>query len=75
MRKKTRNKAAKPVVAVAPVVARKPERRHLLVIVIALLTTIAGAVSLYSIPIAQYPDIVPPHNKDGIYRKEGGGRE
>ena len=29
-------------------------------IVIALLTTIAGAVSLLAIPVSQYPDIVPP---------------
>ncbi|HEX5213560.1 MAG TPA: multidrug efflux RND transporter permease subunit [Pseudolabrys sp.] len=28
--------------------------------VIAIVTTIAGALALYSIPIAQYPDIVPP---------------
>jgi len=34
--------------------------RPRLAIVIAIVTTIAGAVSLYSIPIAQYPDIVPP---------------
>src|SRR3954470_23661010 len=30
-------------------------------IVIAIVTTIAGLVSLLVIPIAQYPDIVPPH--------------
>jgi multidrug efflux pump len=29
-------------------------------IVIAIVTTIAGALALFSIPIAQYPDIVPP---------------
>src|SRR6266851_7217844 len=29
-------------------------------IVIAIVTTIAGLLSLFSIPIAQYPDIVPP---------------
>jgi multidrug efflux pump len=29
-------------------------------IVIAIVTTIAGALALYAIPIAQYPDIVPP---------------
>ena len=29
-------------------------------IVIALITTIAGALSLFVIPVAQYPDIVPP---------------
>ena len=34
--------------------------RPRLAMVIAIVTTIAGAVSLYSIPIAQYPDIVPP---------------
>ena len=28
--------------------------------VIAIVTTIAGALALYSIPVAQYPDIVPP---------------
>ena len=34
--------------------------RPRLAIVIALVTTIAGALALFSIPIAQYPDIVPP---------------
>src|SRR6266704_412616 len=34
--------------------------RPRLAIVIAVVTTIAGVVALYSIPIAQYPDIVPP---------------
>ena len=34
--------------------------RPRLAIVIALVTTIAGALALYVIPIAQYPDIVPP---------------
>src|SRR5882757_11524551 len=34
--------------------------RPRLAIVIAIVTTIAGALALYSIPIAQYPDIVPP---------------
>ncbi len=34
--------------------------RPRLAIVIAVVTTIAGALALYSIPIAQYPDIVPP---------------
>ena len=29
-------------------------------IVIAIVTTIAGLLALYSIPVAQYPDIVPP---------------
>jgi multidrug efflux pump subunit AcrB len=29
-------------------------------IVIAIVTTIAGLLALFSIPIAQYPDIVPP---------------
>jgi hydrophobe/amphiphile efflux-1 (HAE1) family protein len=35
-------------------------RRPRLASVIAIVTTIAGALSLLSIPIAQYPDIVPP---------------
>src|SRR5207342_2834881 len=34
--------------------------RPRLAIVIAIVTAIAGLVSLYSIPLAQYPDIVPP---------------
>src|SRR5215468_1668839 len=34
--------------------------RPRLAIVIAIVTTIAGLVSLFAIPIAQYPDIVPP---------------
>src|ERR1700758_818433 len=34
--------------------------RPRLAIVIAVVTSIAGALALYSIPIAQYPDIVPP---------------
>jgi hydrophobe/amphiphile efflux-1 (HAE1) family protein len=34
--------------------------RPRLAIVIAIVTTIAGALALFSIPIAQYPDIVPP---------------
>src|SRR6476620_6716776 len=34
--------------------------RPRLAIVIAIVTTIAGALALYSIPIAQYSDIVPP---------------
>src|ERR1700675_2046287 len=34
--------------------------RPRLAIVIAVVTTIAGALALYVIPIAQYPDIVPP---------------
>src|SRR5215468_12560508 len=34
--------------------------RPRLAIVIAVVTTIAGALALFSIPIAQYPDIVPP---------------
>ena len=28
--------------------------------VIAIVTTIAGLIALYAIPVAQYPDIVPP---------------
>ncbi len=34
--------------------------RPRLAIVIAIVTTIAGMLALYSIPLAQYPDIVPP---------------
>ena len=34
--------------------------RPRLAIVIAIVTTIAGALALLSIPVAQYPDIVPP---------------
>jgi len=34
--------------------------RPRLAIVIAVVTTIAGLVALYAIPLAQYPDIVPP---------------
>src|ERR1700761_784643 len=34
--------------------------RPRLAIVIAIITTIAGALALYTIPLAQYPDIVPP---------------
>src|SRR3974390_3322029 len=34
--------------------------RPRLAIVIAILTTIAGLLALYSLPLAQYPDIVPP---------------
>ena len=34
--------------------------RPRLAIVIAIVTTIAGLLALYVIPIAQYPDIVPP---------------
>jgi multidrug efflux pump subunit AcrB len=34
--------------------------RPRLAIVIAVVTTIAGLLALYAIPIAQYPDIVPP---------------
>src|SRR5690349_3434903 len=34
--------------------------RPRLAIVIAIVTTIAGLLALYTIPIAQYPDIVPP---------------
>src|SRR5580693_8478262 len=34
--------------------------RPRLAIVIAVVTTIAGFLALFSIPIAQYPDIVPP---------------
>src|SRR6202166_866993 len=34
--------------------------RPRLAIVIAVVTTIAGFLALYSIPLAQYPDIVPP---------------
>jgi hydrophobe/amphiphile efflux-1 (HAE1) family protein len=34
--------------------------RPRLAVVISIVTTIAGALALYTIPIAQYPDIVPP---------------
>ena len=34
--------------------------RPRLAIVISVVLTIAGLVSLYAIPVAQYPDIVPP---------------
>jgi hydrophobe/amphiphile efflux-1 (HAE1) family protein len=34
--------------------------RPRLAIVIAIVTTIAGALSLFVIPVAQYPDVVPP---------------
>ena len=34
--------------------------RPRLAIVIALVTVIAGVLSLLTIPVAQYPDIVPP---------------
>src|SRR6266446_5409738 len=34
--------------------------RPRLAVVIAIVTTIAGLLALYAIPIAQYPDIVPP---------------
>ena len=34
--------------------------RPRLAIVIAIVTTIAGALALFAIPVAQYPDIVPP---------------
>jgi hydrophobe/amphiphile efflux-1 (HAE1) family protein len=34
--------------------------RPRLAIVIAIVTTIAGLVALYALPLAQYPDIVPP---------------
>ena len=34
--------------------------RPRLAIVIAIVTTIAGLLALLSIPLAQYPDIVPP---------------
>ena len=34
--------------------------RPRLAIVIAIVTVIAGLISLFAIPVAQYPDIVPP---------------
>ncbi len=34
--------------------------RPRLAIVIAIVTAIAGALSLFIIPVAQYPDVVPP---------------
>jgi predicted CXXCH cytochrome family protein len=45
MKKKSENKAANPVAAVAPVGERKPERRHLLAIVIALLLVLGGLIA------------------------------
>jgi len=38
-------------------------RRPIIAIVIAILTTIAGAVAMSKLPTAQYPDIVPPQIK------------
>ena len=35
-------------------------RRPIVAIVISILTTIVGLVSMFALPIAQYPDIVPP---------------
>jgi HAE1 family hydrophobic/amphiphilic exporter-1 len=35
-------------------------RRPIVAIVIAILTVIIGLVSMLSLPISQYPDIVPP---------------
>ena len=34
--------------------------RPRLAIVIAIVTTIAGPIAIYALPLAQYPDIVPP---------------
>ncbi len=36
-------------------------RRPRLAIVIAIVITLAGAIALTRIPLAQFPDIVPPH--------------
>ncbi len=38
-------------------------RRPIVAIVIAILTTVVGAVSMIGLPIAQYPEIVPPEIK------------
>ena len=35
-------------------------RRHIVAIVISILIVIVGCVALLSLPVAQYPDIVPP---------------
>src|ERR1700683_2246645 len=35
-------------------------RRPIVAIVIAILTVIVGAVTLFTLPISQYPNIVPP---------------
>ena len=52
--------AAKPCNKVDSMLSSIFVDRPRLAIVIAIVTTIAGALALYSIPIAQYPDIVPP---------------
>ena len=41
--------------------------RPRLATVIAIVTTIAGMVALYAIPLAQYPDIVPPQVSVSTY--------
>jgi len=51
--------------------------RPRLAIVIAIVTTIAGLLALLTIPVAQYPDIVPPQvSVTAFYprRKRRGGR-
>ena len=35
-------------------------RRPIVAIVIAIITVVVGVVSLFTLPISQYPDIVPP---------------
>ena len=35
-------------------------RRPIVAIVIAIVTVVVGLVSMFSLPTAQYPDIVPP---------------
>ena len=49
--------------------------RPRLAIVIAVVTTIAGLLALYAIPLAQYPDIVPPQvvGHDALSRRQRGG--
>ena len=47
--------------------------RPRLAIVIAIVTTIAGILAIFTIPIAQYPDIVPPQVSKMIYMKSVSG--
>ena len=53
-------------------------QRPRLAAVIAIVTTIAGILSIFVIPVAQYPDIVPPQvsvtdDLPGRLRGRGGG--
>ena len=47
--------------------------RPRLAIVIAILITLAGALAMLRIPVAQFPDIVPPqvHGLDDLSRRLG----